>query len=188
MDAGGVAAISSSAVAIVAIIANEVRHRRSLQHARELADLESVRGVMDDAAAALHDATYAIDGVRAGVLQHGLGLFEDEGREKPFRAVRRAGERLDQLLERLKIRLGREHEAVKAFETADAAALEIFRSAELIKLEDRPTPGDDTAAHHVADFLAEQRKRIDAEREEFGVSRDEFIDAAQRAAGADLPD
>jgi len=76
---------------------------------------------------------------------------------------------------------------VTALEAADAAALEIFRAAELVKLEDRPQSGDRAVARQVADFLAEQREKIDAERERFGVGRDEFIDAAQRVAGTDLP-
>jgi hypothetical protein len=187
MDVGSIAAISSGAVAVAAIVAGELRHRRSLGQARELADLDSVRGVLDEAAAALHEAEYALDDVRTTLMAYGLGFFEDEEREKPYRALRRDGKNLDRLLERMRIRLGRGHEAVAAFNAANVAVLEAFRVLKLVKLEGRPTRGDEAAERSVASFLVEQREKLDSERNGFDARRIEFIDAAQRAAGAKLP-
>jgi len=65
MGAGEISAIASGTVAIAAIGAGEIRHRSSLRHARELADDESVHGVLDEAAVALHQVEYALNEIRA---------------------------------------------------------------------------------------------------------------------------
>jgi hypothetical protein len=188
MDAVAVAAISSGAVALATIGAGELRHSRSLREARRLSDLENVRTVLDEAAATLHETEYALDDAQAGLQQWGLGFFEDEQREKPYRALRRTGKALDRLLERLKIRFGHEHEVVKTFEAANEAALQIYRALGVIRREDPPAPGDRLAREEVRAFLKIQREKIAAARQEFDRKRMEFIEAAVRVAGAELPD
>jgi hypothetical protein len=183
MDAASIAAISSGMVGLAAIIAGELRHRRSLRHAQRLADVENARALLDDAATALHEVEYALDDARSNFVQHGQAMFEDEVLSKPYRALRRAGKNFDRLLERLKVRLGPGHDAVAAFEAANAAVLEIYRVLGLVRVEPKAIPGDELSQQAVSAFMNRQRARMAAERETFDAKRVEFIMAAYSAAG-----
>ena len=186
MDAGSIAAISSGTVALATIGAGLVTHRRTLRHARTIADLESVRGVMDEVAVALHNQEYALNEVRFGLTQHGLSFFDDEQRTKAYDDLGRAGKELDRLKERLRIRLGRGHEVVAAFEAADAAVLETYQTMLGVRREGTDASDEDRVQLRRERFIEEGRERIRAQREVFDAKRDQFIDAAQRVAGADL--
>jgi hypothetical protein len=186
VDAGSIAAISSGAVALAAIGAGELRNRRTLHHSRMIADLESVRDVLDEGAVALHDTEYALNEVRFGLTQHGLSFFDDEQRTKAYDDLGRAGKELDRLKERLRIRLGRGHEVVAAFEAADAAVLETYRTMWGVRREGTDASDEDRVQLRRERFIEERQERVRAQREVFDAKRDQFIDAAQRVAGADL--
>jgi hypothetical protein len=183
MDAATISTLASGTVAVAAISAGILQHRSSLRFDEK----ESVRVVLDEAAVALHETEYALNNVRFTLTQYGRAFFETEERSKPYRDLDVAGKQLDRLLERLKIRLGRDHDAVESFSAAGEAALEIYRAIQLIKLEPEAMPGDENTERRIAEFVKEQRDRTIAEREKFDSKRGEFIDAAQQTAGADLP-
>jgi hypothetical protein len=189
MDLGTTLAIViPNLVAATAIVAGWRQHTQGIRESRRLSDLDNVRSVLDDAAVALYKAAYALNDVRLTLTQHGRAFFETEDRAKPYRALRRDGEDLDAVAERLKVRFGREHEVVTAFVRADEAVLAVFRALELIRLEPPPDSGDRYAEAQVERMFREQVDAITERRTEFDAARSDFLDAAHRAAGAQLPD
>jgi len=64
-------------------------------------------------------------------------MFEDPERAKGYRDLDREGKEVDALTERLKVRFGRTHDVVVAFEAANEAALAAYRAAGLYKIEPR---------------------------------------------------
>jgi hypothetical protein len=186
MDPASIAAISSGAVALATIAASLVRQRSTLRHARQLSDLQSMRTILDEAAAALHEVEYVLNALRSYLARFGRAFARAEERAKVYAQLATRGRELDRLLERLKIMLGPEHPAVAAFEDADQAVLEIHRALEQIsgEPETHSIPGRDREADERYD---ERRDKIAAERETFDRMRAEFIATAQRAAGVHLP-
>jgi hypothetical protein len=59
-----IAVIASSVVALAAIVVGWLDHGANRKQARELADLDNVRDVLDSAAELLHRTVYALDGIR----------------------------------------------------------------------------------------------------------------------------
>jgi hypothetical protein len=189
MDLGTTLAIVvPNLVAAIAIVAGWRQHAQGIREGRRLSDLDNVRSVLDDAAVALHKAAYALNDIRMALTEHGRAFFATEERAKPYRALRRDGEQLDALAERLKVRFGREHELVTAFARADEAVLAIFRALELIRLEPPATSGDQYAEAQIEAMFREQVDVISNQREDFDAARSDFLDTAHRAAGAQLSD
>jgi len=186
VDTETVAVITSSIVALAAIGAGWLQYRGGLTHERELADLDNIRGVLDDAAALIHRVAYVLDDVRLGLLQHGRKFFESEQRVETHRKLERCGQEGDALIARLEGRLGPDHEAVKTFTQANEAVLDIYRALGLIRLESDPPP-DPSAAAQVATIVDEQRDRIIQSRTAFDDRRRAFTDAAYRTTGVRLP-
>ena len=187
VDTATIAVISSGTVAVLTIVAADLRDRRSLKHARTLTDLDSVRGVLDEAASSLHETGYALRDVRVGLADYGGAFFEDDDRVKYYEDLGSAGKELDHLLERLKIRFGPAHEVVTTFAAANVAVLESYRTLWGLRRESKPREGDERAQREWHDRVAEQRDRVTAQRELFEAKWEQFIDAAQAVAGADLP-
>jgi hypothetical protein len=187
MGPGEVSALVTGAVAITAIVAGEHRHRSSLRHTRELADLDNVRDVLDEIVVALHEMEYLLNEIRVELIEHGLSFFESEDRVAIYDEFTKVGIRLDRHLERLKIRLGPSHGSVAALEATSRAAIAIHHSLKLIKLEEnKPVLRDEDALNELRAFFAEQEKAIASERKQFDVAHSDFVAKAQRAAGANL--
>ncbi len=186
MDPASIAAISSGAVALATIAAGLLRQRSTLRHARQLSDLQSMRTILDEAAAALHEVEYVLNALRSFLARFGRAFAQAEERAETYARLAASGRELDRLLERLKIRLGPEHAAFAAFAAADQAVLEIHRTLGQIsrERETHSTPGREREANEHYD---ERRDRVAAERETFDEMRAEFIVTAQRAAGVHLP-
>jgi hypothetical protein len=188
MGPGEISALVSGAVAITAIVAGEYRHRSSLRHTRELADLDNVRDVLDEVVVVLHEMEYLLNEIRVEISEHGLSFFELPDRVAIYDEFTQVGIRLDRHLERLKIRLGSDHESVTALEAASRAAISIHHSLKLIKLENhKPALRDEDALNELRAFFGQQRKVIAAERKQFDVAHSDFVAKAQRAAGVKLP-
>lgn len=108
----------------------------------------------------------------------------DEGTDV-YKKLGAQGRELDALLERLAIRLGREHPAVAAFKDADDAVLAISRAAGLLRLGPE-ADGHEAAARQIHRLNDEKRTEVERRRETFDSARERFLDAAQQAAGSHL--
>jgi hypothetical protein len=176
----------SGGVAITAVLAGWFQHRRAVRHDRQLADLENVRMILDEAAVALHRAAYSLDDIRAFLTQYGgVSFFKTDDGTTLYKKLGEHGETLDILLERLSIRLGRKHDVVAEFKDANSAVLEIWRACGRLRNEP-DTAGDPSASRQIRDMNAGHRANIDGYRELFDVARERFIDAAHEAAGSRL--
>lgn len=182
MNSASIAAISSAAVALATIGASLLRQRSTHRQARQLADLQSVRVILDEAAAALHEVEYVLNDLRSSLARLGYAFARSDHASDVDARLVNCGRTLDRLLERLRIRLGPEHAAVVAFAAADESVLEIHRALGPMRdLRERPQGWRGNRG------AEEQRDRIAAERESFDAMRSEFIVTAQSAAGVHLP-
>jgi len=82
-------AAGPTVVALAAIGFAFYQQGRGFRHEREMADLDAVRRVLDDAATALHEADYARGEVMSADIRHGRWLLE-RARESVER-LRQAG-------------------------------------------------------------------------------------------------
>lgn len=181
-----VAIVVSGAVAVAAIIATWHQHSRGLGHERKLADLASVRDLLDEAAVALHRVTYVLDDVRSSLTQYGgVRFFKTDDGTTTYEQLGEHGRELDALLERLSVRLGPEHEAVSAFKAADEAVLQVWRAAGLLRLEPE-SDGDEAASRQIERLNNEKRDAIEGDRGAFDAARERFVAAAHGAAGSRL--
>jgi hypothetical protein len=147
-----VLAAGPTTVALATIGAEIWRQRRGFRHERTIVDLEATRALLDDAAMALHDGDYARHDVEG--RHGGPGLVE-------------ACKAIDRLSERLAVRLGPDHDAVKHYRAANAALLHLqltIGAPDLAEVEE-------IADHH----------------ENFQSARAGFLAAAAETAGAQLP-
>ena len=174
-------------VALGAVGAGLWQHRGTLKSQRRLVDLDNVRGVLDDAAVALHRAAYVLDEARTQVTQHTPDFFKSERGTEVFADLDKRGKDQDALLERLRVRFGRSHAVVTAFERADEAFLDIYRAAGLVRLEPE-SDGSPAANEAIHSFHDKTRSRLDKQRVLFDQARNDFIDGASETAGADLGD
>jgi hypothetical protein len=94
------------------------------------------------------------------------------------------GRELDALLERLAVRLGPEHDAVRAFKAADEAVLRIWRAAGLLRLE--PESDGDEAAERQIQRLSRERRTRSKKTAPRSTPRECFVAAAHAAAGSRL--
>jgi hypothetical protein len=113
-------AAGPSVVAMAAIGSAVWKQRRGFRHARSMADLENVRELLDEAAVALHRADYARYSVAVGRIRQGEYLWERE--PDVVEKVVTAGVALDELSERLAVRLGPDHEVVTHFHDGGPSA------------------------------------------------------------------
>jgi hypothetical protein len=186
VDAGSViAVVGAQAVALAAIGANFLQQRRAFANERELTDLESVRGLLSEAAAVLHRVEYALDEANSTLIQWGGAFFENEERAKPYRELEAVGREADEVLGQLRIRLGPKHSATLAFGDADAAMLDAFRALGLVRLEE-PAPAGTPTREEFAEMMEQQRDRVSAGRENFNIAQEQFAEAAHAATGVRL--
>lgn len=186
MDAGSVIAVAGAQiVALAAIGAGFWQQRKGFVHERKLADLESVRDLMSEAAAILHRVEYALDSANSTLTEWGAAFFEGEEREKPYRQLEEVGREMDGVLGQLRIRFGPGHPATVAFADADAAMLDVFRALGLVKVEDPAIKGS-YEEREVVEMVAQQRDRVRTGRENFGIAQEQFVAEAYAAAGAKL--
>ncbi len=108
-----------SLVALAAIGFAVWQQHRGFVHTRVLADLADTRGVFDEAAMALHRASYARGRTQQAFLDHGEWLGECAA--DVMGEFGSAGKELDLIRERLAIRLGEDHETVQRVDAANAA-------------------------------------------------------------------
>jgi hypothetical protein len=73
-----------------------------------------------------------------------------------------------------------------AFAGAGEATLEVFRSVDRLKLAP-PKDGDERAQRYRFELGDRTRDEVTEQRTTFDARREELMDAARRAAGAELP-
>jgi hypothetical protein len=91
----------------------------SVRHDRTLADLAAVRDVIERGAIHLHRVAYALDPVKLDLEANAI---------EAHAALGPLGRDYDELVERLKVRLGRDHEVVREFAGANEATVDAFRA------------------------------------------------------------
>jgi hypothetical protein len=153
-------AIASPVVAAIAVAVGLWQQTRLLRHERRRDDLRETRGVLDDAARALHLA----DHCRRAIIGD---LDNPEKRE----ALRLAGLALDEIKQRLAIRFGRKHVVTTTCADCADAMLDVFGATQFAGLFTLP----------------ERAKRLEAAGRDFEARWPRFIDAATSCAGVELP-
>ena len=152
----------------------------SVAHDRTLADLAAVRDVIEQGAIHLHRVAYVLDPVRQDL----------EGNAKTAHAaLEPLGREYDELVERMKVRLGPGHEVTREFEAANQATLDAFRAVQrVVRLHlPRIERGDEVGVRQATKLLDKDRDVLTEARERFDDHRRLFIDAAASTAGAKLP-
>ena len=185
MDSTLALGLAANVVALGAVGAGLWQNRETLMTQRRLADLDNVRGLLEEAAVALHRAAYVLDEVRTQVTQHTPGFFKSERGTEVFADLGERGKDQDALVERLRVRFGRSHAVATAFERADEAFLDIYRAAGSARIEP-DSDGSPAANDMIRDFHDKIRSRLKEQRDRFDEARNDFIDAAGEAVGADL--
>jgi hypothetical protein len=123
-------------------------------------DLSEVRKLLDDAAIALNQS----DRIHRDI-------YDDLGNAAKTEELKQAGRKLDEVKQRLAIRLGSEHQLTTAFSSCAELSLEVFGATTHWRLEDRS-------------YATAKAKRAMVE---FETASREFIDLAARQTGIDLP-
>jgi hypothetical protein len=188
--ATAIAIAAPNAVAATAIIVGWLQHGRGLNQAQRLIDLGEVRGVLDESAVLLHRMALVLDELRAE-FGHGVTPADRFAEDLEHVAMQLSAAmelcgQTDMLAERLAVRLGRTHEAVVAMFEASSSARATRRSFSML----RYAPQGEMTAEIEARFKRVQgiaTKAAVDDRATFDAARAQFVDAAQRAAGADLP-
>jgi hypothetical protein len=131
-----------------------------LRHERQRDDLSEVRSCLDDATRALNEAD------RCHRDLHG-----DLGNHDKIVALMNAGRRLDEVKHRLAIRFGSDHEVTTAMTVCVELSLKVYTATTQRRLGER----------------AYARKQGKLATTEFEPAWRDFISAAIRHAGVDLP-
>jgi hypothetical protein len=146
---------------------------RRFSHERQLTDLAELRAVLDDAAIALHQASYAraelFEAFQGG--KTGFPQFP-EGRANSVATA----ERLDALIERLTLRLGE----------TDSTTAALSRSAEAFSKMLGATSHREGAPPDTVD-LPQREEALECGSGEFEVAWQEFRAAASAAVAVQLP-
>jgi hypothetical protein len=156
------------------------RLRTQLEHDRQVADLEAVREVVEEGAIRLHRVAYALDPVKQdleGNARKALAALEPLGRDS------------DELVERMKVRLGQDRDLAREFESANEATLDAFRAVQRVVVLHLPhiERGTEPGVRQATKLLERDRNVLTNARERLDGHRAEFIDAAARTVGANLP-
>ncbi|HET7416975.1 MAG TPA: hypothetical protein VFJ61_05065 [Solirubrobacterales bacterium] len=185
VSAGNVVAVIAAGAAIIAVVVGWIQTSKTLRQNRELADLDAVRSVLDEAVVGLLDASTQITKVQ-------------KLKERPdslmsvWAAADLAGKRISVDLERLKVRFGVAHPIVKSFEEAVVACSSVTSAVDrmiehkgvgmdLRSNEERATQDAELAA-----WREEGAGIIERESEHFETERRRFLEAAHALAGAKL--
>ena len=168
---GVVSDIVAGVVGVGGLLFGWTERQRTEKHERTLTDLGAARDVIEDGAVELHRVAYVLDDLR-GPRTKTLDVVRTE--------LSDFGKHFDEVSERLKVRLGPDHDVTRAFVGAANATLEIFRAVGMIR--DEPPAEEPHVRRQVRQYKQDQRDRIDAERERFDQHRNEFIQAAAHLA------
>lgn len=145
------------------------RQQRQLVHDRQLADLDDLRRVLDDAALALDRASQAHRPVGARVLTDPI---DHEGLAESHQEIGTARETCDALLARLRVRLGQNDPVSKAFAQATDALHKIEASTIFVSNAPDAEKREWVRREHFSQADRKFREGIDA-----------FLDAAAQRAG-----
>jgi len=152
-------------IALGTLMGTYVLGIRRFKHERGLADLDAVRRVLDDAAIELHNAEYTLAEIGLGLSEHADAYFDHEKPAMAFDDLEKIGKRLDMLAERLRIRFGRVHAIVVAFDDARSAALIVYRAVQRIKDESMNPPAPETtAATEFKEMFYRERSQVNKAR------------------------
>lgn len=146
--------------------AEAARQRAALAHDRELADLQDLRRLLDEAAVALNTAEEARVGLELRFAEHGRKVSPELLSE-----AREAGRAMFALRERLYVRVGRDHPIAQSFNRATVALLLIWQAVGRLEADD-----DATA-------VQESRSTIASARHSFEEGFSGFTEAAVERAG-----
>jgi hypothetical protein len=111
--------------------------------------------------------------------------MRSESGTKLYGSLKTHGDAADALLERLRVRLGRDHHVAQEFEKVDTAVLEFWRAFGRLRNEPAAN-GHPAAISAIAKVTDEARTTLNVQRTAFDAHRAGFIDAAQRIAGTKL--
>ena len=141
------------------------QQKRGFSHDREVRDTDHVRGLLDDAAIALHRASYARDDVMR------VGPAVARNRKGVAAKIATTGTALDELTEHSSVRLGPTTVAVTHFRDAADALRAI-----------------DIEIHRPEGFdMVERTHAFRAASGRFDAARAAFLAAAAKTAGVKLP-
>ena len=181
VTAAEVSLVVSSVAAGGSIAAVVLSYRLGVQrfeHERRLADLDAVRRVVDDAAAAMQ----AAHGKMAMIYKH-LGNYADGAEGKVYPLIREhrfqvemAYDELATQESRLEIRFGSDHELANICRSAGSKILALAYFTDEIE-----------SAVDPAAAVVEHEEKIDRAVLEVGLARESFTVTAYRAVGVRLP-
>lgn len=172
-----VVALAANSVAIVAVVYGYKQHRASLGQERRLADLATVRDLIDQIAAHLDIVATALNNVRLRLTTMGRGSSKskeaDDGPEglEQLRELGRVGDELDMLRERLAVRLGEGHLAVVKLTEMDEAALAIWKALDGIRFNVARDADPGHGQAWVRNDFDQQHAKIIEERTVFDAAR-----------------
>ncbi|WP_028065131.1 hypothetical protein [Solirubrobacter soli] len=153
-----------------AIAGERDRLRLQLAHERAMTDLELLRALLDEAAVNLHEVDHTLTSLVVLRSRRGAATG-DEPAPEIVRSLTLTKD-LDRLKERLAVRLGRNHDAVKALNAAQYSLLQTMQAV-------------DRAPNSAQEELEEALSNAGAR---FLDARAEFLDAASNTAGVQIPD
>jgi hypothetical protein len=181
VETSEISLIVSGLAAVASIIAVVITYRlgiRRFEHERRLADLDAVRLVIDDAAAAMQVAHAKM----AMIFKH-LGNYANRSAGKVYLLVRehrfqleKAHEELAAQEARLEIRFGADHDLANICRSAGSKVISLAYFTD--NIETAPDP---------AAAVAEYRSEINQAILEVGLARQSFTLTAYRAVGVRLP-
>jgi hypothetical protein len=102
---------------------DSARLRTQLEHDRQVADLNAVREIVEEGAILLHRVAYELDPVKQNL---------ESNAKDAVVALGPLGRDSDALVERMKVRLGPDHDVARAFEHAIGAMLDAFRAVQRV--------------------------------------------------------
>ncbi|HYJ21091.1 MAG TPA: hypothetical protein VEW07_03600 [Solirubrobacterales bacterium] len=185
VSAGNVVAVIAAGAAIVAVVVGWIQTNKTLTQNRELADLDAVRSVLDEAVVQLLDTSTQITRIQ--------NLKERPDSLMPaWEAADLAGKRISVELERLKVRFGVGHPIVKSFAGTVAACSEVTRATnKMIEwkemgLDLRNKEERAARSAELAVWRKEGIEVIEQEAERFETERRRFLGAAHALTGAKL--
>jgi hypothetical protein len=154
-------------VAVITAMTTNRRQREALRHGRELADLDDLRALLDEAAVAMRRSRDKFDNLVKRFEEHGKDMPE-----APREELAEAGRTMLALDARLIVRLGEKGPVTLPFETACDEMLDTWHGVSHIELEG-------ISAEEVADTVAD----IKQSKEAFDEAWEAFAVAAVARAG-----
>ena len=150
--------------------------QQRLTHDRTIVDLASARDVCEDGAIYLHRVAYALDPAKQDIIGRASESYVE---------MSELGKRYDEVSERMKVRLGPDHNVTRPFVGAGEAALDATRALErIVKLHlPQMESGNELAAKQVEPLVDRDEQVVTNARSRFDAHRSQFIEAASRSFG-----